>query len=235
MGKIVAVGSGCGGVGKSTIALSIAVCASRHGMNTILLDASGTSRSCDLMLGLENIVVLDMMDVVRQHAAISSALYRIPGRDNLRFACASLYEGAALSELSGILLALRAMSDLLMIDLPTGPIRIGEGVLDENDAILFLTRPDDISIRAVERMASVLPRDGAQRHLIINRIDTHLLKKKVQYPVSTVEMLLDMPSSGVISEDEAIMLAAGRGMPAIDCGLRTRAELEKLFKACITA
>ncbi len=63
MAKIYAVCSGCGGVGKTMIALSLAVSAAKRGKRTILLDASGVSRACDLALGLENVVVLDMADV----------------------------------------------------------------------------------------------------------------------------------------------------------------------------
>ena len=66
MAKIFAVCSGCGGVGKTTVALSLAVSAAKRGNRTILLDASGVSRACDLALGLENIVVLDMADVANR-------------------------------------------------------------------------------------------------------------------------------------------------------------------------
>ena len=53
MAKIYAVCSGCGGVGKTMITLSLAVSAAKRGKRTILLDASGVSRACDLALGLE--------------------------------------------------------------------------------------------------------------------------------------------------------------------------------------
>ena len=66
MAKIFAVCSGCGGVGKTTVALSLAASAAKRGKRTILLDASGVSRACDLALGLENIVVLDMADVANR-------------------------------------------------------------------------------------------------------------------------------------------------------------------------
>ena len=109
MGKIWAVCSGSGGVGKSTLALSLAVGAAKAGKKTILLDASGISRSCDLTLGLESIVVLDMVDVIARQADIQAALYRVPRHDGLRFACASLHEGVPVSEISTIKPALCAL------------------------------------------------------------------------------------------------------------------------------
>ena len=78
MAKIYAVCSGCGGVGKTMIALSLAVSAAKRGKRTILLDASGVSRACDLALGLENVVVLDMADVANRQAGLEAALYKAP-------------------------------------------------------------------------------------------------------------------------------------------------------------
>ena len=90
MAKIYAVSSGKGGVGKSTIALSLAVAAAKRGKRTILLDASGISRSCDLALGMESVVVLDLADVCCQQISLESTLYQVPQYENLSFVCASL-------------------------------------------------------------------------------------------------------------------------------------------------
>ena len=75
-----------------------------HLKRTILLDASGVSRACDLALGLENIVVLDMADVANRQAGIEAALYKAPRYENLRFACASLYDDVSIMELTSTLL-----------------------------------------------------------------------------------------------------------------------------------
>ena len=203
MGKIVSVISGCGGVGKSTLAVSAAVISAQKGKSVILLDAAGVSRACDLMLGMESIVVIDMLDVLNHEASLQNALYPVPGIRNLRYASASLYEGSTLSELSGLILALRTMCDLLIIDLPTGPVRLNPELLDSNDALLLLTRPDDISVRSLERTLSAMPDFPAQRHLIINRLDPVLAKKKIHYSAQSVEMMLDIPVSCVLNEDTA--------------------------------
>lgn len=230
MGKIIAVCSGCGGVGKSTVALSAALAAAKRGLQTILLDASGSARACDLMLGLESIVVLDMMDVVKQRSSLQTAIYPVPNERNLSFACASLYEGIPLSELSGVILALRAMSDLLVIDLPTGPLRIGQEVMDPDDILLLLTRPDDISIRALERTISAMPAPSARCCLIINRADPVRIRKKAQYPAKSVEMMLDMPAALTILEDETLHTGIGTGKPFIDRNQRLRNDLWKLLE-----
>ena len=81
---------------------------------------SGERRACDLGLGLENIVVLDMADVANRQAGIEAALYKAPRYENLRFACASLYDDVSIMELTSTLLALHSLCDVLVIDCQTG-------------------------------------------------------------------------------------------------------------------
>ena len=129
MAKIYAVCSGCGGVGKTMIALSLAVSAAKRGKRTILLDASGVSRACDLALGLENVVVLDMADVANRQAGLEAALYKAPKYENLRFACASLYDDVPVTELTSTMLALHSLCDVLVIDCQTGHFAMGRELL----------------------------------------------------------------------------------------------------------
>ena len=229
MGKVFALCSGCGGVGKSTVALSLSLYAAKRGKKTILLDASGAARSCDLMLGMESVVVVDLLDVIRQQASLASALYRVPEQENLQFVCASLYEGVSLNELSAVILTLRAMADILVIDLPTGPLKAGPELLDENDALVMLTRPDDISIRALERMMSNTAFISAQRYLVINRAEPSRAKRKLQYSANEVEMLLDIPCSCLLYEDEGFLQGMKKGKLLSSSSLHTRSEFKKLL------
>ncbi len=232
MGKILAICSGVGGCGKSTVALSLAIGAAKRGKQTILLDASGAARALDLMLGLESVVVLDMLDVARQQASIHTALYAVPGRANLCFACASLYDGVCVSELSGVLLALRAMCDVLVIDLPTGPVMIAEGVLDADDALIPVVRPDDASLRALERILGQMAHEP-QRLLVINRMNAAWVKKGIQYDRRTVEMILDLPVAAQLAEEERVALFAKKGKAAIECDGRLAGEFSALLGSAL--
>lgn len=235
MAKILAVGSGSGGAGKSTAAFSLAVGAAKRGKRTILLDASGPSRCCDLMLGLESIVVLDMLDVSKHQASIHTALYPVPGRENLRFASASLYDGTSICDLSAVLLVLRTLCDVLVIDLPTGQTNLPEEFFDPCDALILLAVPNDASIRALERTLAGLGAAGGQRYLILNHVNANLVKKRVQYDRKSVEMLLDMPVSAVIAEDERIETGCRKCKPAIEVDRKIAAEFSSLLEEALTA
>ena len=189
------------------------------------------ARSCDLLLGIESIVIVDMLDVAKQQASMNTALYPVPGRQGLRFACASLYEneGASITELSGVLLALRAMCDVLVIDLPTGQAMLPDEVLADGDALIQIVVPNDASIRALERVLAGLGESCAQRYLVLNHVNARLTKKRIQYDRSSVEMLLDMPVCAMIAEDECIEMGGKKGKAAIEVDGRIAAELSSLL------
>ncbi|MDO5376879.1 MAG: P-loop NTPase [Clostridia bacterium] len=217
MGRIWAVCSGSGGVGKTTVALSLAVYAAKAGWQTIYLDASGAARCADLALGMQNVISLDMADVASQQVALQAALYPVPHVEGLRFACASLYDGTMLDELSGVLLALHSLCDLLVMDLPAGCGWLGRGVLCGRDRLIAVLRPDDASIRSTERMMSVTDSGEAERSLILCRVSRMLMRQGIQYEQDAVRMTLDYPVIGVVPEDEGIPIAAAKGRLATEC------------------
>lgn len=236
MGKIWTVCSGSGGVGKTTIALAIAVGAAKAGKKVILLDACGTSRRCDLVLGMESVLILDMKDVLRDQIRIDAALYPVAQYPNLFLACASLYDQTPVSELSGMLLALHSLCDILIVDMPTGQCALGRGVMRSGDERLFVSRPDNASIRATERLIlRVKDSDAATCSLIINRISRERIKRKTQYPQSTVESLLDMPALACIPEDPSIPECENSARSAIECNGPAWSVLSALSKELLSS
>lgn len=233
MGKIWAVCSGSGGVGKSTIALSLAAGAAKEGKRVVLLDASGISRSCDLLLGMESIVVFDMVDVVSRQADMEAAVYRVPGHEGLRFACASLQDSIPVAELASAMLALHSMCDILVIDLPTGQTDLGADLLREGDERIVITRPDDASIRAAERIMMRCVGESVGTSLVINRISRERVKRGYQHSQDAVQMTLDRMAIGCIPEDAAIAAAQCRGIPAIECDGPARTALRDLLKSLL--
>lgn len=233
MAKIFAVCSGCGGVGKTTVALSLAVRAAKRGRRTVLLDASGVSRACDLALGLENIVVLDMADVANRQAGLEAALYKAPKYENLRFACASLYDDVPTTELTAALLALHSLCDVLVIDCQTGHFSLGRELLGREDVRVIVTRPDDVSIRASERMMMKDRSGEEERWLVVNRASAQRVRRKTQYDAKTVEMTLDCPLAGCIPEDDSIAACSQKGRIALECDGPARRALVQLTDALL--
>ena len=228
--RVFAVCSGNGGVGKSTFALALAMNAASAGMQTILLDASGASRSCDLMLGMESVVALDLTDVLCGQASLSHALYRVPQRDKLLFCCTSLLGNVPFSEFAGIVLALRSMCDVLVIDLPTGELALADGMLGEDDARICLARPDDASLRSTERVLMRISGEKAQRHVILSRVKREAVKKGFQYSEETAGQILDSVIAGCIFEDDELAAKVGKKQASFLSTGRARAQLDQAIR-----
>lgn len=234
MGKIWMVCSGSGGVGKSMIALSLASGAAKAGKRVILLDASGISHSSDLVLGLESIVVLDMIDVAGGQVEIESALYPVTNYPGLRYASASLRDTMSCRELSGIILALHSLCDILVIDLPTGQADLGVGVLRRGDERLVITRADDASIRSCERLIFASGDSEASIGLIVNRLSRERIRRKAQHPRDTVQAVMDHPVIACIHEDPSITVCEQKGRSAIECDGPAWTELKDLLQTLLS-
>ena len=230
MSRIWAVCSGSGGVGKTTLALALSAGAAKAGRRVILLDASGTARSADLVLGMESIMVLDLADVAGGEAPLEAALYPAPQRSSLRVASASLYEGASLEAVSGVMLALQSLCDVLVVDLPTGQAGLARGLMSREDELLVVSRPDDASLRACEHVMQHARRSSAGLSLVLSRTRKDFLRRGAQMESSAAEMVLDCPVLGVIPEDESIVLCARKGKTAFDCDGPARGAFRKVLE-----
>lgn len=217
MGKIWAIASGCGGAGKTTLALSLAVGAAQKGLQTILVDAAGLSRSCDLLLGIESTMTVDLFDTMTQQLELSAALYSIPQCKGLRIANASLHDHVSLSEFSGTFLALQSMCDVLVIDLESGQVPDSKGVLTQQDELIYVLRPDNVSIRSTECLMQKMRGCEAGGSLVLNHVRKDRVKKGIQYAREAVSMTLDCPCIGIIAADDscASEIAEGRVIHAV--------------------
>ena len=216
MGRIWAICSGTGGVGKTTLSLSLAAYAAKQGKSVILLDAAGTSRACDLALGLQNVVTLDVQEVLTGQVDIKSALYPVQKYGSLYLACTSLYDSDNLNELSGVLLALQSICDLLVIDLPTACVMDSLDIMSQQDSRIFVVRPDDASVRATDQLLQRVRVFDTDRYLVVNRTKKDLIKRGIQYTADAVTMTLDCPVIGTIFEDERFTLWGTKDKIAFD-------------------
>ena len=235
MGKIWTICSGSGGVGKSTIALALAAGAAKEGKQVILLDASGISRSCDMILGIESVIALDMSDVITQQVDIESALYPVPLYKGLRFACASLYNHIANSELSSIVLILLSLCDVLVVDMPTGCKTPGNSIMQMGDECIIVARPDDVSLRSTERLLLFSPADSSSVSVVLNRVSKAKNRKRIHHSQDTVQAILDMPVIASIPEDETIPLGEQKGKSAIECDGPAWTVFRDLLKSFLCA
>ena len=224
MGKMFAVMSGKGGVGKSTLSAALAVYYARSGLNTILLDGDVGLRCADLMLDVQDKVVYDLGDLVEKRCATEQALVSPAGLPQLSLVAApQLMKASEMKsrEVVQWITRLGARADVLLIDAPAGIGRGLKNLLGTAAAPVIVATPDDVSVRDAERLAQLLSERGETRPvLVLNRVNERLIRSGEMRPPQALAQALDLPLAGVAPESPAVYRALLAHRTALDCGDR---------------
>lgn len=215
MGRMIMVASGKGGVGKSTIASSLAVCLARRGLRCLLLDADVGLRNLDLMLGMQDRVLYELADCVSRRCSLEEAVIAHENYPLLHLMTAGQEakpKDFDKKDLSRIVKTLKWRYDIILADAPVG---IGRGFkifLDHCDQFILTATSDNVCLRDTEKTARVIFEARAEHpFLILNRFDARLVRRKIiTDPVETA-LALDMPLLGVIPQSESVYLAMMEG------------------------
>ena len=215
MGQILAVVSGKGGTGKTSLCAGVACCLALEGQKVLCIDADIGLRNLDISLGLTQEPALPFTAVMRGEYSLSKATVH-PDYPNLHFLTAPVTEAAEELDpesFARMLRDVREAYDWCLIDAPAG---IGAGFLlavQNADLAMVVTGGDPAALRDGARTAQALERVcRAEAKIVVNRIR----KKFFQRTRSTVDDCMDLiglPLLGIVPEDEAVTLAAARGTP----------------------
>jgi len=209
MSKCIAVASGKGGVGKSVITANLAAALAQNGLHVIIVDADIGLRSQDALLSLENRVVYDLIDLADHECTLDQAVLACESIPSLHLLPAAQFDRVkALNPktFGRILQVLRSRYDYVFVDCPAGIERGLRNVLNAgvDDTVLVVT-PDDIALRSAERASQVIDsRNAARPSLIVNRIDSRLIRSGEMMSPQTLSQVMDLPLLGVIPEDPVV-------------------------------
>ena len=221
------IASGKGGVGKSTITACVGLSIAREGRKVCIIDGDVGLRDQDALLGLENRIVFDLLDVAEGHCRLEQAL--ISPEDEPKLALLPASQFARAKELKPgafrrILSRLKLLYDVVLIDCPAGIERSLRGLMNEAvDECILVCTPDDICIRNAERAAGVMEKKGLPRpRVIVNRLDEALIRGGEMYSASVVAATLDLELLGEIPDDAYVYRAAltHQSVMNIDCEAR---------------
>ncbi len=233
MSSVYLFASGKGGVGKSTVTANLATLLARAGYTTALIDADIGLRSQDSLLGMENRVVYDLVDVARGKCLLSQALLSdlsLPGLRLLPAAQFARCRDLEPKQLKKIISVLKKDHDFVLIDCPAGVERGLRNVLNAGaDETVLLTTPDDLCLRDVERTCSLMDDKSLPRpRLIVNRLNNDLIHSGLMYSALTVSKTLDLPLLGEIPEDPAFTYAQLNHRLMIDYRCEARLALMRI-------
>jgi septum site-determining protein MinD len=225
MGELIAIASGKGGTGKTSICAGIATALAEMGEKVLCIDCDVGLRNLDISLGLGQEGAVSFLDVMAGRYSLSDALQH-PAYENLRFLTAPMncaadaIDGVAFA---GLLQRSREQFSYVLLDAPAGVdagFRLAAG---NADRVLLVCGADPASIRDASLTAHVLARMGkASVRLIVNRVN----KKIAASLGKTVDDIMDfagLPLMGVVPEDAQVTLSAAFGKPLLQGNKRLSA------------
>lgn len=217
-GRVITITSGKGGVGKTTTTANVGVALAARGKSVVLIDADIGLRNLDIVLGLENRIVYDLVDVVEGTCRLRQAMIRDKRLNNLHLIPAAQTrdkEAVSPEQIRSLADDLRRQFDYILIDSPAGIEQGFRNAIAGADEVLVVTNPEVSSVRDADRIIGLV--EAAELptpRLILNRLNPELVRRGDMMSMDDVSDILSIPLLGIVPDDETIVTSTNRGEPA---------------------
>lgn len=219
MGEVIVITSGKGGVGKTTTTANLGTGFALLGKKVVLVDADIGLRNLDVVMGLENRIVYDLVDVTEGNCRLKQALIRDKRYETLYLLPAAqtrdkdAVSPEQMKELCG---ELAKDFDYVIIDCPAGIEQGFKNAIAGADRAIIVTTPEVSAVRDADRIIGLLESEGKHNpKLIVNRIRPKMVKKGDMMDIDDIIEILAIDLLGIIPEDEYIVISTNRGEPAV--------------------
>ena len=222
MGEVIVITSGKGGVGKTTTTANIGAGLSKLGKKVVIIDTDLGLRNLDVVMGMENLVVYNLVDVVDGSCRLKQALIRDSRYENLYLLpSAQTKDKSAVSpgQMKKLTAELKEEFDYILLDCPAGIEQGFQNAIAGADRALVVTTPEVSSIRDADRIIGLLESDGIRDiRLIINRLRPEMVARGDMMSVDDVADILAVPVIGAVPDEEDIVISANQGEPLVAAG-----------------
>ena len=219
MGEVIVITSGKGGVGKTTTTANLGSALALAGKKVALVDMDIGLRNLDVVMGLENRIVYDVVDVVEERCKLRQALIKDKRFNELfLLPAAQTRDKSAVNEEQMIDLTrkLKSEFDYILIDCPAGIEQGFKNAIVGADRAIVVTTAEISAIRDADRIIGLLDASSIKNpELIINRIRPNMIRKGEMMDIEDIVELLSIDLIGVIPDDEYIITQTNKGEPAV--------------------
>jgi len=215
--QVVTISSGKGGVGKTTAVANLAVALAMDGDKVVCIDGDIGLRNLDVVMGLENRIVYDIVDVIEGRCKLRQAMIRdkhLPELYLIPAAQTRDKNSVSPSDMKRVCDELRSSTDFILIDSPAGIERGFRNAIAPADRVLVITNPEVSAVRDADRVIGIL--EAEEKHspaLVINRLNPDLVKQHDMLSAEDDLDLLGIQLIGIVPEDEAVIVGSNRGTP----------------------
>ncbi|HHW37582.1 MAG TPA: septum site-determining protein MinD [Bacillales bacterium] len=217
MGEAIVITSGKGGVGKTTTSANLGTALALTGKKVCLVDTDIGLRNLDVVMGLENRIIYDLVDVVEERCKLQQALIK-----DKRFECLYLLPAAQTKDKSAVFPEqmkklvgeLKQDFDYILIDCPAGIEQGFKNAVAGADKAVVVTTPEVSSVRDADRIIGLLEQEEVESpKLIVNRIRNHMMKNGDMLDVDEIVAILAIDLLGIVGDDDTVIKASNNGEP----------------------
>ena len=217
MSEVIVVTSGKGGVGKTTTVANIGTGLAQLDKKVVLVDTEIGLRNLDVVRGLENRIVYNLVDVIEGNCRMKQALIKDKRYSSLfLLPCAQTRDKSSLSpeQMKKLCDELAQEFDFIILDCPAGIEQGFRNAIAGASKALVVTTPEVSAIRDADRIIGLLEAEELKDiHLIINRLRVDMVKRGDMMSVDDVVDILAVPLIGTIPDDETVVVATNQGEP----------------------
>lgn len=225
MGEVIVITSGKGGVGKTTTTANIGTGLSKFDKKVVVIDTDLGLRNLDVVMGLENLIVYNLVDVIEGTCRLKQALIRDKRYENLYLLpSAQTKDKTAISpgQMKKLTSQLKDEFDYILLDCPAGIEQGFQNAIAGADRAIVVTTPEVSAIRDADRIIGLLESNQLKKiDLIINRIRMDMVKRGDMMSVDDVTEILSVPLIGALPDDEQVVIGTNQGEPVV--GLDSKA------------
>ncbi len=219
MSQVIVITSGKGGVGKTTTTANLGVGLARLGKKVVLIDTDIGLRNLDVVLGLENRIVYDLVDVVTGVCTPKQAAIKDKRYDGLFLIPAAQTkdkESVTVEQMQELCEKLKEDYDFVIIDCPAGIEQGFKNAIAGADKALIVTTPEVSAVRDADRIIGLLEANEIEEHfLIINRIRPDMVRRGDMMNVDDIIDILNIDLIGIVPDDQDIIVSTNKGEPAV--------------------
>ncbi|MDR4889101.1 septum site-determining protein MinD [Fredinandcohnia sp. QZ13] len=218
MGEAIVITSGKGGVGKTTTSANVGTSLAVLGKRVCLIDTDIGLRNLDVVMGLENRIIYDLVDVVQGRCKLKQALVKDKRFDDhlylLPAAQTSDKTAVEPSQMKTLVEELKQDFDYIIIDCPAGIEQGFQNAVAGADKALVVTTPEISAVRDADRIIGLLEKEEVEPpRLIVNRIRNHMMKTGEMLDLDEIVTHLSIDLIGIVADDDEVIKASNSGEP----------------------
>ena len=220
MGEVIVITSGKGGVGKTTTTANIGTGLAISGKKVVLIDTDIGLRNLDVVMGLENRIVYDLVDVVDGVCRVKQALIKDKRYDGLYLLpAAQTRDKSAVTpeQMINLITELKNEFDYVIVDCPAGIEQGFKNAIAGANKAIVVTTPEVSAVRDADRIVGLLEANELRNpKLLINRVRPDMVKRGDMMSIDDIIDILAIDLIGVVPDDEKIVISTNRGEPAVN-------------------